>query len=418
MRIYLIFLLVFISSCAKTIAPAMVVDKSVYVERFPVIKPGITTMDFSLSYDSLFAMSQLKVGSVLYQNASESGALGFPLEIRLLAPIQSQAIKKDQISLSLPVRMVAKPELAGISAGTVSGDLAMQLQLKWNLASINALQVKEVSYDYQWIQKPAVKVLGFPVNVSGVVDQLLNQKKSLILGQMQEQLNASIKNLVSKPVIFQSFLSDAPAGYRIEPYGSSAVDLRDIRFEQKDIKGQLRYAGGFKVVSGHTNSAPIFIPVRDLPTVGTPTLPFQFQLTGPELLDQIKAANPSLKGQGSFAFQKEGPSFQLTQFRGHSSRLEMDFDFVIYPDNSVGIQVKDSRLQGLSFPASLFKGRIQKKLQEQASVFRFQPKQILSRLPSSITLAKNGRFRIQKIYFDSSSLLIEGAFEGNWSLAK
>jgi len=33
-------------------------------------------------------------------------------------------------------------------------------------------------------------------------------------------------------------------------------------------------------------------------------------------------------------------------------------------------------------------------------------------------LAKNGRVHFQKVYFDSSSVLIEGAFEGNWSLAK
>ena len=396
----------------------MVVDKSVYVERFPVIKPGITTMDFSLSYDSLFAMSQLKVGSVLYQNASESGALGFPLEIRLLAPIQSQAIKKDQISLSLPVRMVAKPELAGISAGTVSGDLAMKVQLKWNLASINTLQVKEVAYDYQWIQKPSVKVLGFPVNVSGVVDQLLNQKKAMILAQMQEQLNASIKKIATKPFAFQSFFTDSPSGYRIEPAASSALDLRDLSFEQTNIKGQLRYMGGFKVVSGQNNTVPLFIPVKDLPGAGKPTLPFQFQLSGPELIAAIKDSNPSWKGDGSFLFQKEGLGFQLNQFKGKSSKLAVEFDFVIYPDNSLGIQVKETRLQGLSFPASLFKGRIQHKLQAQAASFRFQPKQILNRLPSSISLAKSGRVRFQKIYFDSNSVLIEGTFEGNWSLAK
>ena len=180
MRIYLFLLLVFISSCAKTLVPAPIAEKSVYVDRFPAIKSGLTTIDFSLSYDSLFALSQLKPGSVLYQNSIGSSAIDFPLDVRLLAPIQLQAIQNDHISLSLPVRMVAKPELAGISAGTVSGDLAMKVQLKWNLASINALQVKEVAYDYQWIQKPSVKVMGFPVNVSGVVDQLLNQKKALI----------------------------------------------------------------------------------------------------------------------------------------------------------------------------------------------------------------------------------------------
>jgi hypothetical protein len=216
----------------------------------------------------------------------------------------------------------------------------------------------------------------------------------------------------------QSFIPDSPAGYRFEPAVSSALDLRDLSFEQTGIKGQLRYFGGLKVVSGQKNLKPIFIPVKDLPGMSKPTLPFQFQLSGPELINQIKLTNSSLKGVGSFIFQKEGLGFQLVQFKGKSSMLEVDFDFVIYPDNSVGIQLKDTRLQGLSFPASLFKGKIQRKLQAQASAFRFKSSQILSQLPSSITLAKNGIVRFQKIYFDSSSVLIEGAFEGNWSLAK
>ena len=418
MRIYSFFLLVFLSSCAKTILPVQMAEKSVYVDRFPALKPGLTTIDFSLSFDSLLALSQLKAGSVLYQNSAASSVIDFPLDVRLLAPIQLQALQKDHISLSLPVRMSAKPELAGISAGLVTGDLAMKVQLKLNLANLSSLHVKEVAYDYEWIQKPSVKVMGFPVNVSGVVDQLFNQKKALILAQMQEQLNASIRNIVTKPFSLQSFIPDSPIGYRFEPSVTSALDLRDLSFEQTGIKGQLRYLGGFKVVSGQNNLKPIFIPVKDLPGVTKPTLPFQFQLSGPELIDQIKSTNSSLKGVGSFTFQKEGLGFQLVQFRGKSSKLEVDFDFVIYPDNSVGIQLKNTRLQGLSFPASLFKGNIQRKLSAQAAAFRFKPSQILSRLPSSITLAKNGRVRFQKIYFDSSSVLIEGAFEGNWSLAK
>jgi hypothetical protein len=75
-------------------------------------------------------------------------------------------------------------------------------------------------------------------------------------------------------------------------------------------------------------------------------------------------------------------------------------------------------LRGLGFPASLFTRKIQRKLQAQAANFRFQPSSLLKRLPSSISLQKGGALRFQKIYFDSCSVLIEGALEGNWSLAK
>jgi len=418
MRNFLFLLLVFVSSCVQTYKPAPSVEKSVFVEHFPAIKSGLTTMDFSLSYDSLFALSQLKPGSILYQNSPSSSTFDFPLDVRLLAPIQLQAMNKDQIQLSLPVRLVTRPEVAGISTGTVSGDLGIKIQMKWNLASINTLQVKEIAYDYQWIQKPLMKVMGFPVNVSGVVDQLLSQKKAMIVSQMQDQLNATIKSTVAKPFLFQSFFSDSPSGYRIEPAVSSALDLRDLSFGQQHVTGQLRYSGGFRVLAGSNKMSPLFIPVKDLPGSGKPILPFQFQLNGPELMAMLKANNPMWKGVGTFTFQKEGMGFQLTQFKGKASKLALGFDFVIYPDNSLGIQVNESRLEGLSFPASLFKGRIQKKLQTQAGNFRFQSKQILSRLPSSVSLAKNGRVRFQKIYFDASSVLIEGVMEGNWSLAK
>jgi hypothetical protein len=110
--------------------------------------------------------------------------------------------------------------------------------------------------------------------------------------------------------------------------------------------------------------------------------------------------------------------FKMEKFKGKSSHIEADFDFVLYPDHSLGIQINDSRLRGLGFPASLFTRKIQRKLQAQAANFRFQPSQLLKRLPSSISLQKGGALRFQKIYFDSSSVLIEGALEGNWSLAK
>ena len=83
MRIYLFLLLVFISSCANTLVQVPIAEKSVYVDCFPAVKSGLTSIDFSLSYDSLFALSQLKPGSVLYQNSLGSSTIDFPLDVRL-----------------------------------------------------------------------------------------------------------------------------------------------------------------------------------------------------------------------------------------------------------------------------------------------------------------------------------------------
>ncbi|MEY4524676.1 MAG: hypothetical protein RIR57_46 [Bacteroidota bacterium] len=419
MRIYLFFLGFLLLSCAKSIVPAKVISKSTYVDKFPAIKPSLTTVDFALSYDSLFALSQLKTGSVLFQNMEPSAVLDFPLDIRLLGPIKAQSLAKDQVKIMLPVRMQAKPELAGISAGTVSGDLAMNVQLKWDLAGLNTLQIREVNYDYSWLQKPSVKVLGFPVNVSGVVDQLFNQKKPLVLSQLQQSLNASIKTTVTKPLLFQRFFSDIPSGYRLEPVPNSAFDVRNLEFTSGGVKGQVRYFGGLRIKSGVQVQTPILIPIKDLSSsVSTSVLPFQYQLSGPEIVAFLKQGNPKLKGEANLILGSSGMIFKLEKFRGKSSHIEADFDFVLYLDHSLGIQINDSRLRGLGFPASLFTRKIQRKLQAQAANFRFQPSSLLKRLPSSISLQKGGALRFQKIYFDSSSVLIEGALEGNWSLAK
>jgi hypothetical protein len=132
----------------------------------------------------------------------------------------------------------------------------------------------------------------------------------------------------------------------------------------------------------------------------------------------LKQGNPKLKGEANLVLGSSGMIFKLEKFKGKSSQIEANFDFVLYPDQSLGIQINDSSLRGLSFPASLFTRKIQRKLQAQAANFRFQPSSLLKRLPSSISLQKGGALRFQKIYFDSSSVLIEGALEGNWSLAK
>lgn len=262
MRFYLFFLGFFLLSCAKSVVSSKVIDKSTYVDKFPAIKPSLTTVDFALSYDSLFALSQLKTGSVLFQNSEASSVLDFPLDIRLLGPIKAQSVARDNIIISLPVRMQAKPALAGISAGTVTGDLALQIRLKWDLVGLQTMQIREADYDYSWLQKPSVKVLGFPVNVSGVVDQLFNQKKPLILSQMQQSLNASIKNTVSKPLLFQRFFSDVPAGYQIEPVPSSAIDVRNLEFTSVGVKGQVRYFGGLRIKSGVQVQSPLLIPMK------------------------------------------------------------------------------------------------------------------------------------------------------------
>ena len=61
MRGILLFLTVLLVSCSKTIAPIVISEKSVYVDRFPTLKPGLTTIDFSLSFDSLFALSEGRI---------------------------------------------------------------------------------------------------------------------------------------------------------------------------------------------------------------------------------------------------------------------------------------------------------------------------------------------------------------------
>lgn len=419
MRIYLFFLGFLLLSCAKSIVPAKIVSKSTYVDKFPAIIPSLTTVDFALSYDSLFALSQLKTGSVLFQNTEPSAVLDFPLDIRLLGPIKAQSLAKDQVIISLPVRMQAKPALAGISAGTVTGDLALQIRLRWDLAGLNTLQISEANYDYSWLQKPSVKVLGFPVNVSGVVDQLFNQKKPLVISQMQQSLNASIKTTVTKPLTFQRFFSDIPEGIRLEPVPNSAFDIRSLEFTSEGLKGQLRYFGGLRIKSGVQLQSPILIPVKDLSlAVSKSVLPFQYQLSAQDIVAFFKQGNPKLKGEANLVLGSSGMIFKLEKFKGKSSQIEANFDFVLYPDHSLGIQINDSRLRGLGFPASLFTRKIQRKLQAQAANFRFQSSQLLNRLPSSISLQKGGALRFQKIYFDSSSVLIEGALEGNWSLAK
>jgi hypothetical protein len=225
--------------------------------------------------------------------------------------------------------------------------------------------------------------------------------------------------LVTKPLLFQRFFSDVPSGYRLEPVSNSAFDVRNLEFTSEGVKGQVRYFGGLRIKSGVQVQTPILIPIKDLSSVFTASvLPFQYQLSGPEIVAFFKQGNPKLKGEANLLFGSSGMIFKLEKFKGKNSLIEANFDFVLYPDHSLGIQISDSRLHGLGFPASLFTRKIQRKLHVQAANFRFQPSQLLNRLPSSISLQKGGALRFQNIYFDSSSVLIEGALEGNWSLAK
>ncbi len=109
-----------------------------------------------------------RTGPVTIQYANQRVYLAAPLQVWYSNPIGLRKHKKQQTLCALAVRFVSP-----LSVGT-----------NWRL-TINAH-----FEDYQWIQKPSVRVLGFNIEVTKLVDRILEKRK----GQIEAAINQAVHN--------------------------------------------------------------------------------------------------------------------------------------------------------------------------------------------------------------------------------
>lgn len=171
--------------CQQKIAPKAS-HSAQYAKEFSVAKPKNLLVSVFVSYDSLSKWINQRPDKTIFESKSDQSFIGFPILTSLAGQVKLSSKNTNQLVIHAPALFEAKPNVAGFNAGIVRGKLDLNLGIDLHLKSLNKFDVGNITYTYQWVEKPMVKVAGFGVNVGPVVDNLIKNKYN--------EINASLKS--------------------------------------------------------------------------------------------------------------------------------------------------------------------------------------------------------------------------------
>lgn len=409
MRYIFLFLVIFVVACKTIPQPKGVAAHY----KTHLDEPALSTIRVKtfVSYDSLLGLF-LRVGQRVI-SANESSALGFPYSGTLDQSVRYRYLGPNQLQVIFPMKWEAKPQLAGISAGTISARSMAGISLQLNGKSFGSYQFDDVLLNNQWTEKPNVKVLGFPVQVGGVVDQLLTPKYPLIASELKRQINQWIVPEKLNSLIGSSI--HLPPGINL---GSLVVDLHDLQFSQLGFQGDLVIQTRLQLGTGlvATSIKPI---IKPLPLVEN-SLAFGVSFT----LDEIRGllAN-QLKTNVSQIYLELSPdkeSFDCrVQLKG-KSHMKIRFVPILIESNAIGIQVQEIKLEDLGLWKSIVKHNILRRIRSGIYNQRLTADQMRSRIPSQIQGLTYSKLDIvfESIQYSLDSIQVLGRVSGDWTLRK
>jgi hypothetical protein len=404
-----LFVFVIVTACSRDLPVHGTLGS--YQTEIKPIKPQTLSIDFSMHYDSLFSYLQFRPGKVLFNSKNQSD-VDFPLELMLLQKPRIQVVSGAKVSLQLPLKIEARPNVAGINTGLIQAKSNLNVDFQWNWQDINHHQVDQLHVNYQWISKPEIRLLGFPVQVHGVVDPLLQRQ----LPNMQERVLTRLNQSLS-PNSLANLLNRVRMNYA-SPLGSIAlraadVDLHALQFNDEGLTGKLLVRTALHVGDTLNVQTNRWLEMK----YQSQALPFQV-LISYEKLKSILLQELHLKDD-QLSFQGDSLGLHV-KLQGYA-KVQSAANFTVLPvqmnSNTIGVYVKDLSISGLPF---FMRAHVKRKMMKSLNTYRWYGKDALSLLKQNswgLTLA-NGNVQIQQIYYTPVGLSVSGEIQGNWELRK
>ena len=407
---YIFIFLVFLVAACKTIPPPKGVAAKYQTQ---LTEPALSTVRVKtfISYDSLLGR-YLRVGQRIV-SANESSSLGFPYSGTLEQSVRYRLIGANQLQVVFPMKWEAKPQLAGISAGTISAKSMAAISLHLQGRTLGTYQIDDVQLTNQWTEKPSVKVLGFPVQVGGVVDQLITPKYPLLASELKSQLNQWMV-----PGKLNRFLGSGislPKGLGLGPL---AVDLHDLQFSQLGLQGDL-------VIQTHvlvgTGIAPKpYIPIFKSLSVVENALTFGVYFTLDEIRGMLASQLKTDVSQLSLELSPDRQSFVCRMDGKGKPSMLIRVIPVLMDASTIGIQVQELVLDDLGFWKSIVKNKITRRVIGGIHGQRMTTEQMKYRIPSQIQglSLSNLNISLEAINYSLESIQVAGRLTGDWTLRK
>jgi hypothetical protein len=401
-----------------------VIHSAKYAKVFSGAKPKNFLVSVFVSYDSLSKWVDQRPDKTIFESKSDQSFIGFPIQSSLAGQVKFSSNNSNHLLIRAPAIFEAKPNVAGFNAGTVRGKLDLNVDLDVKLKSLNKFDVGNISYTYQWVEKPMVKVAGFGVNVGPIVDNLFKNKYNEVNATIKSSLEGFLQPTSLEKMLINNAQSipwpeyafpTSPVGIGIKKLDFSSIGLNLELLLNASIGFSASQLDKKKLVRYYLNTDQKI--GRELPFSGQ--LDWQMINAYINKLTQEKLKNSRVKihinGEG-----KDYMRAQINGFKGSKSELLIDFVPVIFEQNQIGFQIIHQELKGLSFPNSLFKNHAFKRINRLANDFKFdlmKSKELLSNFSGPL-MPNNANLGIDVIQWNESGFCVNGVLGADLKISK
>ena len=416
-------LIFFSLSCQKKIVQTGF-NSAKYVKVFPEQKAKNFLLSIYVSYDSLSKWIEQRPDKTIFESKSDQSFVGFPINASIVGPVKFRSNNSNHLSIQVPALFEAKPNVAGFNAGVVRGKLDLNVSLDLQIKSINRFEIGNFNYSYQWLEKPTVKVAGFGVNVGPVVDNLFKNKYNEITSTVKSNMEDLLKPLSLEKMLV-NYTQNIPWPSNVFPTNDVGVGVKKIDLSPWGVTFDLliNTSLGFSTTPVDANKKIRYFLNTDAKSGRE--LAFSGHLNWSRLnqiltnLAQEKFKNKAVIIQ----INGEGKSFlraNIKGFKGQKSELAIDFVPLVFDQHVVGFQVLHQEIEGLSFPRSLFKNQVIKRIDRLATQFKYdliQSKELINLLSGPMVVNKTN-VNIDHIYWNESSLYVSGLLGADLKILK
>ena len=395
-----------------------------YAQVLPEAKPKNFLVSVFISFDSLSKWVDQRPDKAIFESKSDQSFIGFPIQSSLAGKVKFSTNKSKHLIIQAPALFEAKPNVAGFNAGVVRGKLDLNLDIDLQIESINKFGVGNISYSYQWLEKPMVKVAGFGVNVGPVVDNLFKNKYNEINATMKSNLEGLLQPASFEKMLVNNAQNISWPEYTF-PTSRIGLGIRKLDITPKGLNLELllHASVGFSASMVDAKKAIGYYMNNDQ-KMGR-ELPFSGHLDWKMVNEFLtKLAKEKLKNQRvKIQINGEGREYlraQINGFKGPKSDLVIDFVPVIFDQNIIGFRIRRQELKGLSFPKSLFKNQVIKRINRVATEFKLdlmQSSDLFNPLSGPLMIS-NTNLTIDSMKWNESNFYVSGLLGADLKILK
>ena len=395
-----------------------------YAKVFSSAKPKNFLVSVFISFDSLSKWVDQRPDKTIFESKSDQSFIGFPIQSSLAGKVKFSTNKSKHLIIQAPALFEAKPNVAGFNAGVVRGKLDLNVDIDLQIKSLNNFGVGNISYSYQWLEKPMVKVAGFGVNVGPVVDNLFKSKYNELNATIKSNLEGLLQPASLEKMLVNNVQNIVWPEYTF-PTSRIGLGIRklDIAPQGLNLELLLNTSIGFSTSKIDTKKTIRYYMNNDQ-KLGS-ELPFSGQLDWIMMNEFLtKSAQEKLKIKGlKININGESTSFlsaHIKGFKGVNSELKIDFIPVVFDQHIVGFQVVNQEIKGLSFPKSLFKKQVIRRINRLATDFKFdlmKSQELIDKFSGPL-LMTNTNVKIDLLQWNESSFYVSGLLGADWKILK